>query len=77
MSDLVSIEYQDKNGDVYESRSRLVVPRAGDFVQLSAAIYPVVEVIWVDEEGLRVVVVIGNKTKRVPFKSRPDNYGNW
>lgn len=75
MADLIRIEYRDKNGDLYESRSRYAIPRTGDFVQLRETIYPVMEVFWVDEQGLRVIVVIGSKTKRIPF--RPENYGNW
>lgn len=75
MSDLIRIEYRDKNGDLYESRSRSVVPRAGDNVQLHSGIYPINSVTWVEESGLLVVIEIGNKTKKIPYK--PENYGNW
>lgn len=83
MTDLIRIEYRDKNGDLYGNRSHSIVPRAGDFIQLNNIIYPIEEVFWIDEvvalvygeEGIRVVVVIGKKTQRMPFKTT-DNYGN-
>lgn len=75
MSELIHIEYRDKNGDVYETCSRYFVPSTGSFIQLHSGIYPVMEVIWMEERQQRVVVVIGNKTKKAKIVT--ENYGNW
>ena len=75
MSDLIHIEYRDLNGDLYETRSRPAIPRVGDHIQFHSGIYPVASVTWVDETGLRVVVELGKKVKKTPFKI--ENYGNW
>jgi len=76
MSDLIRIEYRDKNGDFYDDRSRTVIPNVGDHVQLSSGVYLITAVTWVEDNGpMRVVVEIGPKTKRAKYVF--SNLGNW